>query len=384
MDANTRNQVRPGHGYSLAENDPDQIKREIDRTRAHLDETVSTLSHRLAPTQLMHAFVDMFTGTREGERTGEGGGQMLRSIRDNPVPAALIGAGVAWFLFDRTRGSGSHGRSQEPQVGRHGERDWLAPGATYEPEQPETHREGYAGRLREKGGEIRERASKFGERAGEAGRTARGWAQQAGESISHTAQSVGEAARSVGHAARDTGKRISDRASSAGERLSGGGEGLHLRQRAGDTARSVRNLIEDHPLVVGAAALAVGLIAGLSAPPTRTERKVMGPMRDDLMDEAQRTAREDIIPQVREAGKQVAREAGAAAAGKASEEAYDENASAGDRISKVASAGIHRAASVLRENVQGEEKPQRGTGETEGSQGSRPDRKPGGFQADSI
>jgi hypothetical protein len=60
-------------------------------------------------------------------------------------------------------------------------------------------------------------------------------------------------------------------------------------------------LLEERPLVVGAATLAVGLLAGLSIPSTDVEDELMGETRDQLLDTAKETGR-DVL----EKGKTVA------------------------------------------------------------------------------
>jgi gas vesicle protein len=360
MDTRTREVRRPGHGYSLIEDDPDKIKHEIDRTRADLDETVNELSSRLAPRRMVDDFVDMFTDRRERLEGAEPGSRdVLRSLREHPIPAALIGAGVAWFLFERARPT-SHTTSYEEgrQVGRHDGRDWLAPGATFEPGRPgETHRR--AGEHREGGG-LRDRIGDSLESGKEhlrdTGRSVRGWAEHAGESISESAHGIKDR---ISHAAGSMRERMSSGAAAGQERAHDLRERASdfrhraedLGHRAGDTARNVRHVVEDHPLVIGAAALAIGLFAGLAVPSTRREREVMGPVRDEMMDEAGRIARERVIPKVREAAHDVAQKTGQAVADEAASEVSDEHAPLGKRASKVASAGIHAAGDALRDEM---------------------------------
>ena len=50
--------------------------------------------------------------------------------------------------------------------------------------------------------------------------------------------------------------------------------------------------LQDTPLAVGAAAMALGLAIGLSAPSTRRESELMGAKRDELFSRARETAGE--------------------------------------------------------------------------------------------
>lgn len=76
-----------------------------------------------------------------------------RTVRENPIPIAMIGAGIAWLAF-----SARGGRDYDDDTG-------------YEYYGLRSEREGRTGRLRQRaaeaGEELRERASHLGERVGE-------------------------------------------------------------------------------------------------------------------------------------------------------------------------------------------------------------------------
>jgi hypothetical protein len=63
-------------------------------------------------------------------------------------------------------------------------------------------------------------------------------------------------------------------------------------------------LIEERPLAVGVAALAIGLLAGVALPATRREDELLGDARDDLLDSARDAGRDAL-----EKGREVARSA---------------------------------------------------------------------------
>src|SRR5690606_22047631 len=171
---------------------------------------------------------------------------------------------------------------------------------------------------------------------------------------------VGErAGHAMSSAAGSTGRGMMDAARSAGHTISGGAHSAknrmaisperreHMKHRARDMAYGVRDTVEEHPLLFGGAALLVGLGAGLSAPPTRAERRVIGPIRDDLVDEVRHRAG-DASESVGETLREVGKAAGQAAAGKASEE----NAGGiAQRAASAATAAVHTAGEKLREKV---------------------------------
>jgi ElaB/YqjD/DUF883 family membrane-anchored ribosome-binding protein len=56
----------------------------------------------------------------------------------------------------------------------------------------------------------------------------------------------------------------------------------------------LRDLVEERPLVVVAASLAVGLLVGLALPATRREDELLGDARDELLESARDTGREAL------------------------------------------------------------------------------------------
>jgi gas vesicle protein len=66
-------------------------------------------------------------------------------------------------------------------------------------------------------------------------------------------------------------------------------------------ARRAKGLAEENPLGLAIGAIAVGFIAGLAVPATRVEDERLGPMADQVKDQAKETGQEAL-----ERGKQVA------------------------------------------------------------------------------
>lgn len=96
---------------------PEEIRRNIDRTRGEMDRTIDELSDRLRPRNLFDDLVDSVrcsilgpTTTSTGQQrmmsdqvtdvASRAGKTLLEAVRENPVPAALMGAGLAWLLFE--------------------------------------------------------------------------------------------------------------------------------------------------------------------------------------------------------------------------------------------------------------------------------------------
>lgn len=76
-----------------------QLEREAEGRRADLSATLDELRSRITPGQLVDQTLDY---AREGN-VGEFVRNLARDARDNPLPLALIGAGIAWLMVAKGR-----------------------------------------------------------------------------------------------------------------------------------------------------------------------------------------------------------------------------------------------------------------------------------------
>src|SRR3954447_15267579 len=84
----------------------EEIRQEIRGTRRGMDETLNELGDRLHPRHLLDDVIDLFRG-REGASNSQlaqtsksVGRNVSRAIREHPLPALLVGAGIAWWIVD--------------------------------------------------------------------------------------------------------------------------------------------------------------------------------------------------------------------------------------------------------------------------------------------
>lgn len=347
---------REGH----FESDSGRIRAGIDHTRSEIDETVAAIQDKLSPDRLMHRAMDMFSGG-----SGAGSRQALEIVRNNPVPAALIGLGIGWLalekagVFDRYGYSSGRRGVYRAQRGRGTDRDWLAPGAAYYP--PGTNpadmrdeRYDWDRGDEDTGPGMISRAR---EKAGGLAHSAREAIGGAGERMRSGADRVRSGASSVGEHARDWGASARDRAGRLGERT---------RETAQQARERIEESYDEYPLAMGGLALAGGLILGLILPPTRREDRAMGDYRDDLLDRAKDTG-QDLY----ESGKRVAKTAAHAAreeaerenltpgavvrgvqrvAGRAAEAAEETATQEGERIKDKVTSGVGNAGDTSMRN----------------------------------
>ena len=82
-----------------------EIESDIRQTRDRLDDTLERLNDRLSPRSLINDLLSWFD-SQDAHRTGSessvwlrrGYRNVVRQIKENPVPALLIGAGITWMI----------------------------------------------------------------------------------------------------------------------------------------------------------------------------------------------------------------------------------------------------------------------------------------------
>ena len=100
-------------------------------------------------------------------------------------------------------------------------------------------------------------------------------------------------------------------------------------------ARRAKGIAEENPLGLAIGALAVGFVAGLAVPATRVEDERLGPVADQVKDQAKETGQEAL-----ERGKEVARQT-AQSAKETAQQAGQEHA---EELKESASQGAREAA----------------------------------------
>ena len=258
------------------------IREDIERTRDRMGTTVEALGERLNPARLKAQVKENIREATIGRvqtmannaknRVEEGGRGLVATLRENPIPAAMIVGGLGWLLFARRGGDAEVPVTPLPVTAR------------YEP----TWSEDAHGSV------------EYGNEDGKLSR--------AGDAISEKASN---AAHKVADTASDAADKVTGAASTVGSKVSGGvssaARGVKSQARA--QSQRVADTFETNPLAIGAIAAGVGLAIGMSLPSTEPESRLMGEKRDELMDKARErisetkekviSAAERIVPEVR-------------------------------------------------------------------------------------
>lgn len=304
--ANLEDEVTGRTGSNVyAEDDRDngpssrEIRREIERTRSQMDRNLDALEQKLTPSQLALEAWGLFRGGSTA-----GASRLWRIAKEHPGPAAVIGVGLAWLMTDASKGSDDSRRDYGPRYqgaygysGRRGYSNYAgttgyAEGSGYA-YSSDWEGEEHEGRLRSALHDAKDSVSGAASTAKHA----------VGDAASTAKDAVVGAASSAKDAVVGAKERVVDATSSARERASE--LSWQARERARYQARQAQmgfwQSMEERPLAIGVAALALGVVAGLMAPSTRKENELMGETRDRLMERAREVGEEAL-----EKGKQVA------------------------------------------------------------------------------
>ena len=261
----------------------DEIRGNIQGTRRNMDETLEELGERLHPRHLLDDLLEIFRDSPKGSASRDRitstskrvGSSIGRELREHPLPALLVGAGLVWWIIDATTEDLEKDSSQreiDPGT-HHGIGGYMAEPSYPQTLSPSTDFE--AGN-----GADDTMAEKAGKAVGATKDKAMGIASAAGEKISDAASSVSER---VSEATSAVGQKISDAGDAA--RLYSARGSRAVSRQAGIMQQRLREASTDYPLAMGGALLAAGLLTGLLLPRTEQEDQWMGEASDELKDQ---------------------------------------------------------------------------------------------------
>ena len=287
----------------MAERSSDQIQRDIERTRAEMSETIDALEQRLSPGDLVDELWNRV-------KAGETGTNIGATVRDHPVPLALMGLGLGWLAIEKATGSrteelraryGSSGEGTyaraEGRVGPYRGDEVIDADLRYD-----AH-DGVGDRIGEAAEGLKDRVTGVGsevrDRLGEVTGQVRDRFSAATESARERMYEMGDRSAVGGDGGPDMGERARRLRDGASSRMDHARETMHRRES--QLEQTFHSLLDTYPLALGAISFGLGLAAGASVPTTRREDALMGEASDSLREEVKGTARE-VASSVREAG----------------------------------------------------------------------------------
>jgi hypothetical protein len=301
-----------------------EIRSEIDRTRSDMDETFAALDAKMTPKEIGLELWNLFKG---GSSTGAS--KLWQVAREHPMPAAVVGLGLGWLLVETS------GKSDKDDAydGRYRGEYRGANSGAYGYGRT-SYRQGYAG-------------TGTGSYAGsgyESDEEGSGMLSAAGDKVKDLAGSARDAFSTAGDKVSDATDWTKEHASELGHEVAH--RATALRGQAKQKARSAKlgfwQTMEENPLMVGAAVLALGVIAGLAVPSTDKEDELMGETRDRLLDDVKEAGQQAL-----DKGKHVAE----AVVDKVKEEAQHQGLTAENVVDKVKTVA-REATNTVKEEAQ--------------------------------
>lgn len=228
--------------------------------------------------------------TQVGDTMNETSDSLMDTVRRNPVPAAMMGVGLAWLLMGRSKNAKT--RSMGQQARPYGQGPYNAQGPYYGgaiPQQEDNVLKQAATAantgLKQAGDAVgtavHDARAFAGKAASDVSEAASGLAHKASDAATHLAHDIKDAASSaaggISTAATAVGKSVSSAAVSVGE-----GARTGVRK----VGEAYTGTLQNNPLVLGGAAVAIGVAIGLALPRTHGEDTVLGPLRDQMLSKA--------------------------------------------------------------------------------------------------
>lgn len=251
---------------------------EIEETRGEMTDTLGEIGDRLDPGHLVDQAKENVRDATIGrvEDAVETAGDTARglsdmvieTIRQNPIPTAIAGIGLAWLWKNRSDGQQDQHLHEYRYVGS-GRRGRYA---YYDEGQSAS-----AGGI----------GQKVGDAAGSVSQTVGGAAGTVG-------QTAGDIAGNVGRTAGDVAENVGQTAGDVVER------GQLMAEQAG---MQFEDMLDANPLAMGLIAVGAGAAIGVLVPETRQENELLGDASDKVTDAVGETASQTMDKVEKVAGK---------------------------------------------------------------------------------
>ncbi len=254
-----------------------EIQEDIRDTRGRMDATLDQLGNKLNARSLVNSALDWWDSPDHGQSTQDnlksGIMSVARQARKHPMPAVLIGSGVAWLVSELAD------KDESVKV-RSATNTWQGPTSGKASTLTQA-KDGLSGTM----GSLADKTS---------------------AASSDALDSVKNAASSVGEGIHDAADRIGHRAKSALDSGKAGAGHLMGELRHGYDMGSDKftRSCKEYPLAVGLAFAAAGALVGLVIPRSKREDAMMGSQSDDLMADAKEKAG-DFFEKGKEVGSKV-------------------------------------------------------------------------------
>lgn len=225
------------------------VEREVEASRTDLNRTVEALKDKMTPGQLFDEAAQAMGGAGQQVLS-----KLVDQIKENPMPLAVMGLGLAWLMSTSGKKQGDRDYDRYSSGGRY---------RGYDEHRSFTQSDD--------GNGIRDRLHDMGEKAS-------GAVSDAKDRLTDLGASAKERGRQAVHGMGDAVGNAADRAYAYGDQAK----------------RTVSNIFESEPLIIGAVGLVVGAAIGASLPSTSVEDRAVGPLRDKVLDKGKELAHDGV------------------------------------------------------------------------------------------
>lgn len=256
---------------------PEVIQTRIKHTRASMGETINLIQERLqekfSPERLteqaqnkiremtigkVEDMADAATRSAKNWRSS-----LVRTVRENPIPSALVGIGLGWLLFQ--------GNDDDMRENGGDEYRYVSQGYDYQRAYNYTP--------------PQEESRFFGKAQSNIADTVDNVKNTVTESLTHAKERVGDFTEQTKEQAGELTQQAQQQARMLKDQTK-----YQMRR----TKQGFWQMMEENPLAVGAVVLAAGAVIGLTLPKTQAEDEWLGDKRDRLVDQVQSTAKEAV------------------------------------------------------------------------------------------
>jgi ElaB/YqjD/DUF883 family membrane-anchored ribosome-binding protein len=294
--------------------DTDEIRDEIEETRANMSQTIDAIQEKLSPERITEQAKDAVREATVGrveqivdnasETVRDTGSSFVDLIKQNPIPAAMAAVGIGWLWRSRNTASVHQVKHIGPTYTPYSDRQ------TY----------GFAGQPR---------GGSYGGYRGHSGTYYYGGRQgtpyYAGQGPDDEQSRLGQATDQAGEKASQAKEQVGEFAGQAkdqvtefaGQMSDQFGEYADQAQYQARRAQyQFQDMFRDNPLAIGLAAFGLGAAVGLAVPETRKEDEFFGDAREGVIDRAQEMAQDtmekvqNVMSDVSETAQQSAQDEG--------------------------------------------------------------------------
>jgi hypothetical protein len=292
--------------YTNGQKSSAELEREVSEQRSRVEARIGEIRERLSPGQLVD---EVLSYTKDSG--GKFAANLGQQITANPLPAALVGVGLAWLIASNANPGAQNRPAMSSWTEREGDDEYP-----YAKVSGSVRRISHAAdesgqwwsefdtdtgqRYKAAADSMGRRAGHFTDQAGkkftgfidDAGNRVRQFQDESGNALDETLgwashswrQAQGAVSRQFQGAA-GSASRLAGNVASQAQNLSGN-VGNTVQTQADQLSRQVMSLFEQQPLVAGALAFAVGAALGAGLPHTAQEDSLLGEQADKVRGKA--------------------------------------------------------------------------------------------------